>query len=79
MDEADLLISYSCAADLREIASDHLPAQTQSYLMSATLSTEVNQLKQLVLHSPAVLRLRQVESQLDNLKQHSIMYVRTTS
>jgi len=76
MDEADLLISYSCADDLREIAADHLPAKTQAYLMSATLSDQVNQLKQLVLHSPAVLRLREAESKLDNLKQYSITYDR---
>lgn len=44
------------AADVTEIMKS-LPKTCQGFLMSATLSPELDQLKQVVLHSPAVLKL----------------------
>ena len=56
VDEADLVLSFGGADDIRAIVP-HLPKICQSFLMSATLSSELEELKRLVLHSPAILRL----------------------
>ena len=36
-----------------------LPKIFQGFIMSATLSTEINSLKKVILHSPAVLKLEE--------------------
>jgi hypothetical protein len=89
VDEADLILSYgyplghclegtyslhSYEEDIRAIA-EHLPRVCQGFLMSATLNPEVDNLKQLVLHTPAVLKLseavqkKQVRTRFRNLHQ----------
>ena len=50
MDEADLLLSYGYEDDVKTVVSQ-VPNSVQTFLMSATLSTEVEQLKQLVLRN----------------------------
>ena len=40
-----------------------MPKICQGFLMSATLSPELNSLKKVVLHSPAVLKLEDVENE----------------
>jgi superfamily II DNA/RNA helicase len=42
-----------------------LPKTCQGFLMSATLSPELNKLKHVVLHSPAVLKLEEDEGGVD--------------
>ena len=61
VDEADLVLSFGGTDDIRAIVP-YLPKICQSFLMSATLSPELEELKRLVLHSPAILRLEGDES-----------------
>lgn len=56
IDEADLVLSYGYQEDVRTIVSS-LPRICQSMLLSATLSPQLEEMKRLVLHSPAILRL----------------------
>jgi len=56
VDEADLILSFGYADDVTEIMKS-LPKTCQGFLMSATISPELDQLKQVILHSPAVLKL----------------------
>jgi len=58
VDEADLVLSFGYAKDITEITKC-LPTICQGFLMSATLSPELNSLKRVVLHSPAVLKLEE--------------------
>jgi len=58
VDEADLILSFGYANDVTEIMKS-LPKTCQGFLMSATLSPELNKLKHVVLHSPAVLKLEE--------------------
>jgi ATP-dependent RNA helicase DDX56/DBP9 len=60
VDEADLVLSFGYANDIAEITKA-LPKICQGFLMSATLSPELNSLKKVVLHSPAVLKLEEEE------------------
>jgi len=61
VDEADLVLSFGYASDIEEIMK-FMPKICQGFLMSATLSPELNSLKNVVLHSPVVLKLEQEES-----------------
>jgi ATP-dependent RNA helicase DDX56/DBP9 len=60
VDEADLVLSFGYASDVEEIIKS-MPKICQGFLMSATLSPELNSLKKVVLHSPVVLKLEQEE------------------
>ncbi|KAJ3055499.1 ATP-dependent DNA/RNA helicase, partial [Rhizophlyctis rosea] len=72
IDEADLILSYGYDDDLRKILS-FLPKIYQSYLMSATLSPDVDKLKQLILRNPAILKLTESDSPTDStLTQYTI-------
>ncbi|XP_028318037.1 putative ATP-dependent RNA helicase DDX56 [Gouania willdenowi] len=57
VDEADLLFSFGFEADLKSFLC-HLPKIYQSFLMSATLSEDVQALKELLLHNPVILKLQ---------------------
>ncbi|KAM6395500.1 LOW QUALITY PROTEIN: putative ATP-dependent RNA helicase DDX56 [Rhynochetos jubatus] len=54
LDEADLLLSFGCAEDIKSLLC-HLPKIYQALLMSATFSPDVEALKELVLHNPVTL------------------------
>ncbi|XP_074474531.1 putative ATP-dependent RNA helicase DDX56 [Sebastes fasciatus] len=72
VDEADLLFSFGFEADLKNLLC-HLPKIYQSFLMSATLTEDVQALKELLLHNPVILKLQ--GSQLPDssqLQQYSI-------
>ena len=58
LDEADLLLSYGYFDDI-ETLLPHIPQTAQHFLMSATLSSSVRQLKSLVLRNPVVLELKE--------------------
>ena len=66
VDEADLVLSFGHGDDIRAIAAA-LPSGgascVQGILMSATLSPQLNELKRLVLHAPAVLKLKDGEEE----------------
>ncbi|KAJ3604938.1 hypothetical protein NHX12_026989 [Muraenolepis orangiensis] len=72
VDEADLLFSFGFEADVKNLLC-HLPKIYQSFLMSATLSVDVQSLKEMILHNPVILKLE--GSQLPaacQLQQYSI-------
>lgn len=59
IDEADLILSYGHDEDVREIFSGgHLPKVYQSFLMSATMTEDVEMLKGLTLRNPVSLPIR---------------------
>ncbi|KAG5192377.1 DEAD box helicase [Tribonema minus] len=58
VDEADLVLSYGYRDDIRHVTA-HLPKVCQGFLMSATLSEELEELKRVILHSPAILKLEE--------------------
>ncbi|KAF9276660.1 ATP-dependent DNA/RNA helicase [Mortierella alpina] len=70
IDEADLVCNYDYEEDVKELLT-YLPKIFQSFLMSATLGDDVDSLKQLVLRSPAILKMedKAMDSTWDNLKQ----------
>ncbi|KDQ18941.1 hypothetical protein BOTBODRAFT_28422 [Botryobasidium botryosum FD-172 SS1] len=73
IDEADLILSYGHDADVRQILSgNHLPKVYQSFLMSATMTRDVETLKGLVLRSPAILKLEEDEDEAANLSQYYV-------
>ena len=53
-------MTTGCSDDVSEIVKS-LPKICQGFLISATLSPELNSLKKIVLHSPVVLKLEQDE------------------
>ncbi|KAG7218774.1 hypothetical protein INR49_019732 [Caranx melampygus] len=57
VDEADLLFSFGFEADLKNLLC-HLPKIYQSFLMSATLTEDVQALKELLLHNPVMSKLQ---------------------
>ncbi|KAJ3139122.1 ATP-dependent DNA/RNA helicase, partial [Irineochytrium annulatum] len=61
IDEADLILSYGHDADLRSLLP-HLPRIHQSLLMSATMTSDVQELRQIILRNPAVLSLEDSDS-----------------
>eukprot|EP00533_Pseudo-nitzschia_delicatissima_P007968 CAMPEP_0116087674 /NCGR_PEP_ID=MMETSP0327-20121206/5483_1 /TAXON_ID=44447 /ORGANISM="Pseudo-nitzschia delicatissima, Strain B596" /LENGTH=678 /DNA_ID=CAMNT_0003578745 /DNA_START=79 /DNA_END=2115 /DNA_ORIENTATION=- len=69
VDEADLVLSYGYTDDVSEIIKS-LPRICQGFLMSATLSPELNSLKKVVLHSPVVLKLENEEANKNNGSGH---------
>eukprot|EP01124_Arcella_intermedia_P034902 TRINITY_DN874_c0_g2_i1.p1 TRINITY_DN874_c0_g2~~TRINITY_DN874_c0_g2_i1.p1 ORF type:complete len:654 (+),score=143.49 TRINITY_DN874_c0_g2_i1:38-1999(+) len=69
IDEADLILSYGHKADIQKIKT-YLPSVLQSFMMSATLSDDVTELKNQVLHNPVLLELKEVAKV--NLKQNVI-------
>ncbi|KAM4678042.1 putative ATP-dependent RNA helicase DDX56 [Discoglossus pictus] len=66
IDEADLIFSFGFEEDLKSLLCQ-LPKIFQSYLMSATFNEDVQSLKELVLHNPVTLKLK--ESQLPDSSQ----------
>lgn len=62
VDEADLVLSYGYEDDLQAVAKA-LPKGLQTFLMSATLTAEVETLKTLFCRNPAILRLEEDEEE----------------
>ncbi|KAF8920015.1 P-loop containing nucleoside triphosphate hydrolase protein [Mucidula mucida] len=73
IDEADLILSYGHAADIRHIFSGaYLPHVFQTFLMSATMTEDVEMLKGLTLRNPVILRLEEDEEDASNLTQYAV-------
>jgi len=71
IDEADLTLSYGYVTDIEKI-KNYLPRICQGFLMSATLSPEIQSLKQLVLHTPTILEMEEERLDDDLLLQYTI-------
>ncbi|KAF1816381.1 ATP-dependent RNA helicase DBP9 [Eremomyces bilateralis CBS 781.70] len=74
IDEADLILSYDYGADLETI-SKTLPTDVQTFLMSATLHTEVESLKGLFCKNaaPAILDLEEQEKDDEDKVQQYVV------
>ncbi|KAJ7241907.1 P-loop containing nucleoside triphosphate hydrolase protein [Mycena haematopus] len=73
IDEADLILSYGHDEDVRQIFSGaFLPKVYQSFLMSATMTEDVEMLKGLTLRNPAILKLEESEDEAANLSQYAV-------
>jgi ATP-dependent RNA helicase DDX56/DBP9 len=68
IDEADLVLSYGYEEDLHTISTS-LPKGVRTSLMSATLSTEVDTVRQLFCHDPEILDLDDAKDDDNNIKQ----------
>jgi ATP-dependent RNA helicase DDX56/DBP9 len=76
IDEADLVLSYGYEDDLQAIAKA-LPKGLQTFLMSATLTQEVETLKKLFCRNPVILRLQEGEDEDESggVSQYVVKYV----
>ena len=74
IDEADLVLSYGYEDDLQTIA-DAVPKGVQTFLMSATLTTEVNDLKGLFCRDPVILDFQESASDSGGVSQYVVQYV----
>lgn len=73
IDEADLILSYGHADDVKALLKGgYLPKIYQSFLMSATMTGDVDKLRGMVLRNPAILTLRDDEDDSSNLKQYYV-------
>lgn len=71
IDEADLVLSYGHDDDLRQLAKS-IPAGVQTFLMSATLRTEVDTLKAMFCKDPVILELDEEEQDDVSLSQYIV-------
>ncbi|KAL8996907.1 MAG: hypothetical protein Q9188_006458 [Gyalolechia gomerana] len=71
IDEADLVLSYGYEEDLQNIAKS-IPHGVQTMLMSATLTTEVDTLKNLYCRDPVVLELEDQDGNDGGLTQYVV-------
>jgi ATP-dependent RNA helicase DDX56/DBP9 len=74
IDEADLVLSYGYEEDLQNVQKS-VPSGVQTYLMSATLSTEVDTLKGLFCRDPVILALDEGEEGDTGVSQYVVKYV----
>ena len=74
IDEADLVLSYGYEEDMQKLAPS-LPENIQSVLMSATLSSEVDALKDLFCKDPAILELDETEEDRNLISQYVVKCV----
>lgn len=60
IDEADLILSYGHDSDVKSLlGGNFLPSHFQSFLMSATMTSDVSKLKGLLLRNPVILKLNE--------------------
>ena len=78
IDEADLVLSYGYEEDIQSVAKA-VPDGVQKYLMSATLSTEVNTLKDLFCRNPVALNFDDIEDNHDGVTQYIVKYSMPTT
>jgi ATP-dependent RNA helicase DDX56/DBP9 len=62
IDEADLVLSYGYKQDIQVILNQ-LPKILHTILTSATLSSELDKFKKVILHNPAILKLEEPKSE----------------
>lgn len=71
IDEADLVLSYGYDDDLKNVAKS-LPKNCQNFLVSATLTEEVDTLKGLFCRDPAILKLEESEDDGEGVTQYVV-------
>jgi ATP-dependent RNA helicase DDX56/DBP9 len=73
VDEADLVLSYGYEDDMCALAKA-VPRGVQTFLMSATLTSEVDTLKGLLCRNPATLKLNEQEDEGAGISQFAVRY-----
>jgi ATP-dependent RNA helicase RhlE len=68
LDEADKLLNLGFKEELDKIIT-LLPPKRQNILFSATLSNDLRNIKQVLLHDPAVIKIEEEEASLDLINQ----------
>ena len=68
LDEADKMLNLGFKEEMARIFS-LLPSKRQNLLFSATLSNEVNDIKDLLLHEPVLIDIKEEEVDLDLIRQ----------
>ena len=68
IDEADLVLSYGYDEDIHSL-SKAIPRGVQTFLMSATLTSEVDTLKGLFCRNPVILKLEEKEDAGSGISQ----------
>lgn len=71
IDEADLVLAYGNENDVQNI-SKSLPRAVQTFLMSATLTPEVESLKGLFCRDPVVVKVEVKEDESDKMTQYVV-------
>ncbi|KAF2439211.1 ATP-dependent RNA helicase-like protein dbp9 [Karstenula rhodostoma CBS 690.94] len=71
IDEGDLILGYGFKDDL-ETVSQNMPKGVQIFLMSATLSTDVEAVQALFCRDPVILKLDDLEKDAKLVKQYVI-------
>ncbi|KAI1812079.1 DEAD-domain-containing protein [Poronia punctata] len=71
IDESDLVLSYGYEDDLNTLAAS-LPKVIQTILTSATLSTDVDRLKDRFCKNPAILDLKEPEAEGEGITQYVV-------
>ncbi|KAF4542652.1 putative atp dependent rna helicase protein [Lasiodiplodia theobromae] len=71
IDEADLVLSYGYDDDLESI-SKSIPKGTQTFLMSATLSSDLDDLKGLFCRDPVLLELDEEDKDQGKVSQYIV-------
>lgn len=74
IDEADLLLSYGYEEDLQNIR-DALPTNIQTIMMSATMTTEVDNLNGIFCKDPAIIALDDTSDENNKVIQYILKYV----
>ena len=74
IDEADLVLSYGHESDLQSIASA-IPRGLQTFLMSATLNTEIDNLKGLFCRDPVIISLEEIAASNTGITQYAVRHV----
>jgi ATP-dependent RNA helicase DDX56/DBP9 len=73
VDEADLMFSFGFKDDLK-LVLDSLPSIYQAVLAAATLSSDMMELKQIMLHKPVIIKFEESDIPAETqLKQYKIM------
>ena len=71
IDEADLVLSYGYEQDMQSLAKA-IPRGVQTFLMSATLTSEVDTLKGLFCRNPVTLKLEEKEDEGAGVSQFAV-------
>lgn len=71
IDEADLVLSYGYEHDMNTI-STALPRGVQTFLMSATLSPDVETLKAIFCRDPVVVKVEDKEEEAEKMNQYVV-------
>lgn len=74
VDEADLVLSYGYDEDMHALAKA-VPRGVQTFLMSATLTSEVDTLKGLFCRNPVILKLEDKDEQGAGVSQFVVKWV----